>query len=102
MLNSKLSLQKTLLIASMIFGVIFGAGNLIFPIHLGQLAGSNWLSASSGFLVSSALLPLMAFLAISITKTSGVYELAKPIGAGYALLFSDISARHARAIFRYT
>lgn len=87
MLNSKLSLQKTLLIASMIFGVIFGAGNLIFPIHLGQLAGSNWLSASSGFLVSSALLPLMAFLAISITKTSGVYELAKPIGAGYALLF---------------
>lgn len=70
----------------MIFGMLFGAGNLIFPVHLGQLAGSNWLSASSGFLISGVLIPLMAILALSITNSNGIYELARPIGSRYALI----------------
>lgn len=45
----KLSTKKLFLLASLIFGMLFGAGNLIFPAHLGQLAGSHWLSAGIGF-----------------------------------------------------
>lgn len=67
--------------------MLFGAGNLIFPVHLGQLAGGHWLSASSGFLISGVLIPLMALLAISITKSNGIYDLAFPNGRRYALLF---------------
>ena len=86
-MNKSNSFRKTIIIASLIFGMLFGAGNLIFPVHLGQLAGKNWLSASSGFLISSSLLPLMAIIAISITHSHGIFELAKPIGKKYALIF---------------
>lgn len=83
----KASIRQSMIIASLIFGMLFGAGNLIFPVHLGQLAGSNWLIASSGFLFSGVLLPLMALLAISITRSNGIYDLALPNGRYYALIF---------------
>ena len=39
-MNKKhLSLHQRLLVAATLFGMFFGAGNLIFPVHLGQLAG---------------------------------------------------------------
>lgn len=85
--KSKLTFRKTLIIASLIFGMLFGAGNLIFPVHLGQLAGKNWLAASSGFLISGVLIPLMSLLAIGITNADGIFELARPIGKRYALVF---------------
>lgn len=31
------------------FSLFFGAGNLIFPLHLGQLAGGHWVGAAAGF-----------------------------------------------------
>ena len=67
--NQKLTFRSTLLIGSLIFGMLFGAGNLIFPVHLGQMAGKNWLTASSGFLISGVLIPLLALLALSITRS---------------------------------
>lgn len=35
-MTTKLDIKKTLLLASLIFGMFFGAGNLIFPVHLGR------------------------------------------------------------------
>lgn len=81
------TIRKSLIIASLIFGMLFGAGNLIFPVYLGQLAGSHWLAASSGFLISGVLIPLLALLAISITRSNGIYDLARPNGYYYALIF---------------
>ncbi|EOS7839406.1 branched-chain amino acid transport system II carrier protein [Enterococcus hirae] len=83
----KLSTKKLFLLASLIFGMLFGAGNLIFPAHLGQLAGSHWLSAGIGFLISSTLLPLAALIALSKTRSSGLYDFAKPVAAWYGTLF---------------
>lgn len=65
-MKQTLSIRKYLLIGSLIFGMLFGAGNLIFPVHLGQMAGAYWLAATGGFLFSGVLLPLMALLAISV------------------------------------
>lgn len=87
MMKERLDFKRTIIIASLIFGMLFGAGNLIFPVHLGQIAGAHWLIASSGFLISGVLIPLMALLAISITRSSGIYDLAKPNGHRYALIF---------------
>ena len=42
MMKNKLTLKENLFIGSMLFGLFFGAGNLIFPIHLGQTAGANF------------------------------------------------------------
>lgn len=85
--NQKLTFRSTLLIGSLIFGMLFGAGNLIFPVHLGQMAGKNWLTASSGFLISGVLIPLLALLALSITRSKGIYDLARPNSHWYALIF---------------
>lgn len=87
-INTKpLSIRQYLIIGSMLFALFFGAGNLIFPLHLGQLAGANWISATFGFLVSGVLLPLLSVLAISISKSKGVYDIAKPLGGAFAIIF---------------
>lgn len=39
-MDRKLTAKEYLLLASMLFGLFFGAGNLIFPVHMGQQAGS--------------------------------------------------------------
>lgn len=85
--DGKMTIKRTIITASLIFGMLFGAGNLIFPVHLGQMAGGHWLTASSGFLISGVLIPLMALLAISITQSNGIYDLARPNGHWYALIF---------------
>lgn len=76
-----------LVIGSLIFGMIFGAGNLVFPVHLGQLAGQHWGLAAVGFILSGVFLPLFALLAISITLSRGLFELALPVGSWFALVF---------------
>ena len=40
-MKKRLSLKESILVGSMFFGMFFGAGNLIFPVHMGQLAGTN-------------------------------------------------------------
>lgn len=87
MKNRKLHTKDYLIIASLIFGMFFGAGNLIFPVHLGQLAGQNWLLAAVGFLISGVCIPLLAILALSVTRSTGIYDLARPVGHRYALFF---------------
>lgn len=83
----KTACKNYLVIGSLIFGMLFGAGNLIFPVHLGQLAGSHWLAATAGFVLSGVMLPLLALLAISITHANGLYELALPLGHKLAVAF---------------
>ncbi|WLS99698.1 branched-chain amino acid transport system II carrier protein [Lactobacillus helsingborgensis] len=82
-----LTWKQYLIVASLLFGLFFGAGNLIFPIHLGQMAGANWLIATLGFLVTAVLLPLLSVLAISVTHAKGVYDIGLPLGSTFALVF---------------
>lgn len=84
---TKIKPMHLIMVSSMVFGMFFGAGNLIFPVHLGQLAGGNWLVAGLGFAISGGLLPLLAILAVVVTKSDGLYDLAKPVGGWYAGLF---------------
>lgn len=71
----------------MLFALFFGAGNLIFPLHLGQLSGSNWLQAGLGFLITAVVLPLLSVLAIAITRADGVYGIGLPLGPAFATVF---------------
>lgn len=85
--EKKLSFKMLLVVSSMVFGMFFGSGNLIFPVHLGQMAGENWFFAGLGFVISGALFPLLAILAIVVTRSDGLYDLARPVGKFYAGLF---------------
>ena len=74
----------------MIFALFFGAGNLIFPLHLGQIAGHNWFLAALGFLITVVLLPLLSILAIALIHANGVYEIGLPFGSTFALIFMTL------------
>ncbi len=58
--EKKMTFKDYAVVSSLLFGLFFGAGNLIFPLHLGQLAGHNWGPAALGFLVTGVLLPLLS------------------------------------------
>jgi len=47
-----------------IFAMLFGAGNLMFPIHIGSVSGSHTLLAFTGFALSGILLPVLGLLTI--------------------------------------
>lgn len=87
-MSKKLSFKENLFIGSMLFGLFFGAGNLIFPVHMGQEAGADIFWANLGFLVTGIGLPFLGVIAIGVSKTSGVYELAQRINKTYALIFT--------------
>ena len=53
MTTKKLTFRQKILVAGTLFGMFFGAGNLIFPVHLGQMAGSNVIPAIIGFIITA-------------------------------------------------
>lgn len=85
--SHKLTWKQYLVVASLLFGLFFGAGNLIFPLHLGQLAGAHWGNAAVGFLITGVLLPLLSVLAVAVTRAEGVYDIGRPLGTAFALVF---------------
>ena len=84
----KLSLKETLFVASMLFGMFFGAGNLIFPASMGQLSGSHLWTASIGFLITGVGLPLLGVAALGISRKEGLLELSAGVGRKYGLFFT--------------
>lgn len=88
--EKKLTTKQYLIVASMIFALFFGAGNLIFPLHLGQLAGKNWGPAAIGFSITGVVLPLLSLLAVAITRSNGVYQIGLPVGKIFALSFMTL------------
>ena len=86
--RQNLNFKQTLLISSMLFGLFFGAGNLIFPIYMGSLAGSKTAIALIGFLITGVGLPLLGVAAIGVSKSDGLIELSGKVGKGYGLFFT--------------
>ena len=87
-MKNKLTFKENIYIGSLLFGLFFGAGNLIFPIHLGQLAGSNVLTANIGFLITAIGLPFLGIIAIGISKTNGIFEVTTRVNRKYAYIFT--------------
>ena len=67
-MKRKLTAKEYTYVASMLFGLFFGAGNLIFPVHLGQMAGSNVWQAILGLLITGVGLPLLGVAALGISR----------------------------------
>lgn len=87
-MKQKLSFQQNLLIGSLLFGLFFGAGNLIFPVKMGQDAGSHALIATIGFLITGVGLPVVGIIASALSKSESLYEMAKPVSSKYATIFT--------------
>ena len=88
MAMKRLDLRQKILVAGTLFGMFFGAGNLIFPVHLGQLAGSHVLPAMTGFIITAVGIPILGVAAIGITHSDGLQALASKVGRGYGCAFT--------------
>lgn len=87
-MQKKLTWQGYMSVAIMLFGLFFGAGNLIFPVHLGQMAGSNIGPAMVGLLITAVGLPLLAVAALGSSRSEGLYQLSCKVGKPYGMFFT--------------
>lgn len=86
--KEKFGFQSNLLIGALLFGLFFGAGNLVFPVHMGQLAGNNVLKATIGFLITGVGFPLLGVISSALSQSESLYDMAKPVGKIYSTLFT--------------
>ena len=87
-MTKKLTFRETIFVASMLFGMFFGAGNLIFPVSMGQMAGSHIWQAAAGFLITGVGLPLLGVAALGISRETGLLGLGSRVGRGYGMFFT--------------
>lgn len=87
-MKQRLSGKDLFFIGSMLFGIIFGAGNLIFPVHMGQEAGSSIWTANFGFLITAIGFPFLSIMAIGLSGGKGVFHLASRVTKPFAYFFT--------------
>lgn len=89
-MKRSLNRKETVFVASMLFGMFFGAGNLIFPVSMGQLSGNNMWQAAAGFLITGVGLPLLGVAALGISREDGLMGLSSRVGRRYGKFFTCI------------
>lgn len=72
----------------MLFGLLFGSGNLIFPPMLGNQAGSSMFMALLGFVVTAVVFPVLGILAVA--KSNGVENLGARVGSLFSIVYPAI------------
>ena len=60
----KKEVKDCIVIGFALFAMFFGAGNLIFPPHLGFLTGSKWLETFAAFALTGIGLPMLGIFAV--------------------------------------
>lgn len=87
-MHRNLSTKQSILLASMLFGMFFGAGNLIFPVSMGQQAGSNLWPAAIGFCLTGVGLPLLGIAAMGISRSEGLFDMCSKVSRPYSYFFT--------------
>ena len=85
----KKTTKDAIIIGFALFSMFFGAGNLIFPGHLGYQLGSQYVTGMLGFIITGVGLPLLAILACA--KGGGTFEsIAEKINKKFAIIFTAV------------
>ncbi len=87
-MNEKLTPRQLTLVGSMLFGLFFGAGNLIFPLILGAKAGQSLPAALLGLLITAVGIPLLGVMSIGLTRSEGLLDLSGRVSPRFRLLFT--------------
>ena len=58
----KLKMRQILSLTFTLFAIFFGAGNMIFPPAMGQVAGEHYLQALAGFILTDAGIALLGII----------------------------------------
>ena len=89
-MEKNLTFKETIFVASMLFGMFFGAGNLIFPVSMGQMAGRSMWQAAVGFLITGVGLPLLGVAALGVSRQNGLLEVSSRVGKRYGVFFTCV------------
>ncbi|WP_099351442.1 branched-chain amino acid transport system II carrier protein [Fredinandcohnia onubensis] len=87
-MSSRDSFSNVIAVGFMLFALFFGAGNLIFPVQLGQLAGDNVFTANLGFIITGVGLPVLCILALAFSGKSDLESLAGRVNPIYGIFFT--------------
>jgi len=87
-MNNTISKKDMIVIGLMLFALFFGAGNLVFPVMLGQLAGTEVWTAMIGFLLTGVGLPLLGVIAFSYSGKPDLLSLASRVHPIYGIVFT--------------
>ncbi|MEW9052319.1 MAG: branched-chain amino acid transport system II carrier protein [Neobacillus sp.] len=89
-MSKKIPVSFLITLGFMLFALFFGAGNLIFPVMLGQSAGTNIWAANAGFVVTGVGLPLLGIIAVGISGKSDLQSLASRVHPIFGIIFTVV------------
>ncbi len=87
-MREKLDFKEIITISSLLFGLFFGAGNLIFPVHMGQLAGGQVWPAIIGFIITGVTIPILGVAALGVSHKKNLVEMSETVGKKYSIFFT--------------
>lgn len=85
-MEKKLTKFEFFSLSILLFGMFFGAGNLIFPPILGYKAGDKTLISFLFFSLTAIIFPILAIVAVA--KSDGMQKLASRVNPKFALLYT--------------
>lgn len=83
----KLKMKQGLSITLTLFAIFFGAGNMIFPPAMGQLAGTNYIQALAGFILSDAGIAILGMIAVVLVGTE-ITDLGNLVGKRFSVFLA--------------
>lgn len=87
-MERKLTKSEFISLSIMLFGLFFGAGNLIFPPMLGYNSGNKTLISFIFFTLTAIIFPVLGV--ITVSKTNGLQNLSRRVHPLFALIFTVI------------
>ena len=78
-------LRKGSLTGLLLFGIFFGAGNLIFPPALGALSGNQFWPAIAGFVLSGVGIAIVTLIIGTLNPKGYIDEISRKISPVFAL-----------------
>ncbi|SOC34904.1 branched-chain amino acid transport system II carrier protein [Ureibacillus acetophenoni] len=81
--------KENLPVGFMLFALFLGAGNIIFPPLLGQQAGSEFIPAMIGFLITGVGLPLMGIVAVALNG-GDLQQVASRVSPAFGIIFTAV------------
>lgn len=87
-MKERLSIKEYLLLSSMLFGMFFGSGNLIFPVYIGYQSGENLVLAFLGFSLTAIIVPFLGICAMGVSKYEGIHKLQDKVGKLFGTFFT--------------
>ncbi|BDD07646.1 branched-chain amino acid transport system carrier protein [Fulvitalea axinellae] len=81
--------KDVIVIGGAVFAMFFGAGNLIFPPLLGAALGPDWLTGTVGFVLTTAVLSLLAMMAVA-KAGDGFADLARHLDKKFSAIFGVV------------